>query len=424
VCGEEGSLGSSGGFFSWTCGPAPGAGEQGVPGGKLVAVSLVAVIVGIVIGYAIAVGGGQPQATTVTVEKPVTTTATATETVTTTTVSTTTVARTVPVTSTTSVVRTVTSVATRTQQVLVLTDALGRTVEIPAPPRRVASLAPSITEELVMLGLADRIVAADSYSLKLPGVPAGAADVGGFWNPGPEKILAARPDLVLACAGARPQERLARVLEENGVRVFFLRCDEAKTWSDIEWDVSTLGAIMGATGRAEQLNRWITSSVEALRNQTGNLAHPKVALAVYLDKNGVWVAGGGTFQDTVLQTAGAVNAFHRLYGWQMISYEQLLAENPDYIIAAVSGPKAAANKTLAGLPQPLRETKAYQAGHVCVAYNGLIDALNRPSPRAVLAAWALAEMLHPGKVHPPPSLAKEIPTTWLCNSPTAGHGQG
>ena len=64
-----------------------------------------------------------------------------------------------------------------------------------APPRRVVALAPSLTDVVVALGHASRLVGVTRYD-DGPEV-AGLARVGGFLDPNPEAVLALDPDLVL-----------------------------------------------------------------------------------------------------------------------------------------------------------------------------------------------------------------------------------
>jgi len=360
-----------------------------------VAAALALLLVGIAVGYLAATGSRGGAAT---VERPSVSTVTRTVTNT--------------LTATVTATRTETTTTTTSRLVVEIVDALGRVVTLNGPAKRVVSLAPSITEEIVEMNATGRLVGADSFSKKVPGVPAGVADVGGYWNPSAEKILSLRPDLVLACSGVPSQERLARQLEEAGTRVFFTRCDRARDWRDIEWDVEAIGRLLGAQRGAEKLVAWMESRISGLEASLANTTRPKVALLVYLQDRGAWVAGGGTFQDTLVSTAAAVNVFHGLYGWQMVSYEDIVAKKPDFVVATAPGGRDAAAKTLAKLSEtPIASTSAWRTGHVCVAYGGVVDALNRPAPRAVLAAEALASLLHPGKAAWP----KELGGGFLCN---------
>ena len=65
------------------------------------------------------------------------------------------------------------------------------------PPRRIVSLVPSITETIVHLGLADRLVGRTRYCVEPAGLVAAIEAVGGTKNPDCERIIQLAPDLVV-----------------------------------------------------------------------------------------------------------------------------------------------------------------------------------------------------------------------------------
>ena len=70
-------------------------------------------------------------------------------------------------------------------------DEIGRKVEIPRPPQRIISVAPSVTETLFALGLGERIVGVSSYC-NFPPEAHRKEKVGGYITPSMEKILSLR----------------------------------------------------------------------------------------------------------------------------------------------------------------------------------------------------------------------------------------
>src|SRR5262249_9216688 len=88
-------------------------------------------------------------------------------------------------------------------------DDTGHRVELSRPARRVVSLAPSTTEMLFAAGATSALVgvsASDDFppaALRLP-------KVGSFSGPDLERIVAARPDLVVAAYG-NPLELIAQL---------------------------------------------------------------------------------------------------------------------------------------------------------------------------------------------------------------------
>jgi len=116
------------------------------------------------------------------------------------------------------------SVLTTTEQSIVVEDVLGRHIELPGVPQRVVSMAPSITEVLAELGLLDRVVGVDSFSmsdwyLNTSGRlrERSVVDVGGYWWSAikVEEILRLNPDVVLADSGAH--KPLQETLESYNV---------------------------------------------------------------------------------------------------------------------------------------------------------------------------------------------------------------
>ncbi|MFN3179981.1 MAG: ABC transporter substrate-binding protein, partial [Thermus sp.] len=70
---------------------------------------------------------------------------------------------------------------------LTVTDDLGRTVTVKAPPKRIVTMLPSVTETVCALGACDRIVATDDYS-DWPERVKALPKAGGLYNPNPEFI--------------------------------------------------------------------------------------------------------------------------------------------------------------------------------------------------------------------------------------------
>jgi iron complex transport system substrate-binding protein len=99
----------------------------------------------------------------------------------------------------------------------VVTDQTGRRVNLPDHPRRLVSIAPSITETLYSLGLGDRLVGDTDYCDYPPQAKA-LPHVGALLNPSLEKIVALKPDLVLGTDEANRRET-ADQLERLGIQL-------------------------------------------------------------------------------------------------------------------------------------------------------------------------------------------------------------
>ncbi len=314
------------------------------------------------------------------------------------------------VTRSLTVTRTVTVTSTKPYYPVTLVDALGRVVTIPRPPRRVVSLAPSITEIIFSLGRGGLLVGVDSSSNYPPVLARLEKEgrvkvVGSYWNPDVEKIAALHPDVVFASAAVPSQRGLGRKLSSLGITVVYLRAGGCRDLGDVLHDIyiaaRALDAYQAYTRLALNITRTVTMVEERLAE-----AHAKpVKVMVLLSppQYGLWVAGGGTFIDYVVGAAGGVNVFHGLNGWVKVSREQVLKAAPQVIIVAtMATPQQAGRIIREVLGDPvLSKTPAARNRRVYVLSGEADDVLCRPGPRIGVAVEMLAAILHPGVVKPP-----------------------
>ena len=361
---------------------------------RTIAISISLLVLGVVVGYLISWAAPLREVTsTMTVTSIATTTRLETINV--------------PIYTTMTSTQTITTNYTVTEKIewpRILTDALGRKIEIPKPPNRIVSTAPSITEEIYALGLLNRLVGVDSYSNYPSALAALRAegrvtDVGGPWTLDLEKIINLKPDIVFMCRGIKPQEtQFAPKLEESGVKTFFLICDAAKDQYDIYTDLRLIALATGVDMRTvdsviESIQRSIDNVTRTLSSY--NLTKPKVLVLLGPPSWGLWSAGGDTFINWMITVAGGVNIASSYSGWPQLSYEYILSKNPDVIIVAVHGVDP--GKVLSEIRQDqyLKETSAVKNNRVYIVTGELGDALLRPGPRISLAVEALAKIFYP-----------------------------
>ena len=115
-------------------------------------------------------------------------------------------------------------------------DVLGRAFDFLAPPRRVVSLVPSLTETLFDIGAGDAVIGVTDFCIFPPDLD--RPRLGGTKNPRVEAIRALAPDLVYV----NLEENLARHAEKIAefAPVF---ATEPKTVADVASLIETLGRI-------------------------------------------------------------------------------------------------------------------------------------------------------------------------------------
>ena len=207
---------------------------------------------------------------------------------------------------------------------LTLQDDLGRTVTLKAPPKRIVTMLPSVTETVCALGACDRIVATDDYS-DWPESVKRLPKAGGLYNPNPELIVSLKPDLVLVSKYGR----LYETLERAGLTVYAVRTE---TYEDIFKTVRTLGRLLGLPAEAERLVAQIQKEVY---QEEARAAKARSRPRVYYEIDPTpYTVGPESFIGVLISKARGVNIVPKELGlFPKISPEFVVEKDPEVIVA-------------------------------------------------------------------------------------------
>lgn len=260
-----------------------------------------------------------------------------------------------------------------------VSDDRGQVVKFTAPPQRVVSLLPSLTETVCALGQCQRLVGVDRYS-NWPAAVAALPKMGGGLDPNVEAIVAARPDVVLLAGSARLAERL----ESLGIKTLAL---EPKSYADVKRVLGTIGELLALSpGATQQVWRQIDAGVSAAAQTIP--PHAKGA-RIYFEVSSVPHGAGPTsFIGETLTRLGAQNILPASLGpFPQINPEFVVRANPDLIMAGDSTPGVMEQR-------PGWQTMpAVKNQKVCRFTSAQADVLVRPGPRMDEAAQLMARCL-------------------------------
>jgi iron complex transport system substrate-binding protein len=262
-----------------------------------------------------------------------------------------------------------------------------------APPRRIVSLIPAVTEMLFAIGEGQRLVGVTSYDHYPPEVSR-ITRVGGLLDPDVERILALRPDLVVVY---NTQVELKQRLDRAGIGYYSY---EHRALPDITATLREIGTRIGSADRANAAAADIERAIGAIRSNLSGAPHPRTMLVFERDPSSlrnIYASGGYGFLHDMLEAAGGQNVFADVKQQSVeVSTEIALARQPDVIIELWYGDSV---KTL-DLP---RQQQAWAAlGSVPAVRNHRVyelagDEFVVPGPRVVDATRRLARTLHPEK---------------------------
>lgn len=256
-----------------------------------------------------------------------------------------------------------------------------RTLGPPAPAvaRRIVSVGPSMTDIVVALGHADRLVGVTRFDTA-PEV-ARLPRIGGFLDPSAEAILALRPDLVLWLTDASALPAVRRIAD-LGIPV--LACPVIGV-ADVIATTRSVARALGDPAAGERLASEIDAAVRRMRSRAASLPRPRVLFLV--GREPLIAAGPGSYPDELLSIAGAANVVGAGgVAWPVFPLERAVAANPDLVIdAAVNERGGSDGAALSAIP-------AVRRGAICTLPTD--DAL-RPGPRLVRTLETLFEAIHP-----------------------------
>lgn len=258
-------------------------------------------------------------------------------------------------------------------------DDRGIAVKLSSAPRRLVSLAPSLTEIVFLLGQENKLVGVTRYCNYPPRAET-LPKIGGIADPDIERIVAAAPDLVLCTTDGNPKEKV-RAIEEMGIPCFAVAPQDL---SGVYAAIERVGALLGVAGKARREAGALRARADRAAKKSGGPV-PSVLFAV--STSPVIAAGKGTFMDELLILAGGKNAASRFSGrYPRLTVEDLLSGKPDIIfIAAMAGVERFS-------PDVTRwkEIPAFRDGEV-VSLDG--DIVTRPGPRMVAALEEVSRVL-------------------------------
>jgi ABC-type Fe3+-hydroxamate transport system substrate-binding protein len=171
-------------------------------------------------------------------------------------------------------------------------------------PRRIVSLVPSLTEALFALGLGERVVAVTDWCVHPADGVARLPRLGGTKNPDLDRIVALRPDLVIANHEENTRRDVER-LAERGVEVWV-------TYPRTLRDGAALLRELAGLGAREDAIRDVVEPVEdAIAALDADPPAHRVRVFCPIWKDPWMAVGGDTFAGDLLAACGGENVFAR-----------------------------------------------------------------------------------------------------------------
>lgn len=262
-------------------------------------------------------------------------------------------------------------------------DDKGQIISLDAPPQRLISLAPSITELIFAMGGQKKLIARSSacnYPKEVEALPA----ITTYPNVDIEGLVAQKPDLVLVTDEIFSPDVLAS-LQNQGLKIY---TQSYHNLAAIDRNIRVTGKLLGVEKQANHIADSLQTIEKKVWEETQKVVKYRTLILVG-DEPFVAVGGTGYLNELIIK-AGGENIFaNKKEPYTQTSLEEILKLYPEYILLPTDDPQMYSKLTMK-YPM-LWDTPAAAQKHV---FQVPADLYFRPGIRTTQALLQTTNILH------------------------------
>jgi ABC-type Fe3+-hydroxamate transport system substrate-binding protein len=205
---------------------------------------------------------------------------------------------------------------------MIITDQLGREVDLILPAKRIVSLVPSQTELLFDLGLDEEVVGITKFCIHPEHWLREKIIVGGTKNFQIKRIKALQPDLIIANREENTQELIEELALDYPIYI-----SDINNIEDALHMIADVGKLTGKSTLAEGL----ISDIKNSRKELSSTNQSKKSCYYFIWKNPWLTVGGDTFINTMIEEAGFVSLSKNQARYPEIDLDYI-DKQPDFLL--------------------------------------------------------------------------------------------
>ncbi len=245
------------------------------------------------------------------------------------------------------------------------------------PKQRIISLSPANTELAYEAGLGSHLIAVSAYS-DYPEQAKKLEQVSDWQGLNVERIIALKPDLILAWRGGNPQRPLDQIASLGIPIIYF-------DPQNIDEVIAAIGELAQYSEHPDVAHQNVAAmqAILAKQKQQYSIANPRKRVFIQLGTQPLFSAGNHTIQNDVVKLCGGENIFENsAVQWPQVSREQVLTRKPEVILITGNEAQEKAVKSFWGA----------QLNVPIIRLNE--DWFHRAGPRIINATEQLCEQLN------------------------------
>ena len=260
-----------------------------------------------------------------------------------------------------------------------------------APPQRIISVIPAVTEILFAIGAGRQVVGVGSFDRFPPEVES-LPRVGALIDPDLERMLSLKPDLV-ALYGSQLDQHVQ--LTRANIPIFTYRHGGL---GDVTALVRELGRLTGHTGAAARLAASIDRGLADIEARVKGRPRPRTMVVLGREPDtlrNVYANGGVGFLHDMMEVAGAANTFADVTREAVQPTSETILTTEAEVIIELRADGAATAEDMAGeilVWNRFSTLPAVRTGRIHFLIGSEIVV---PGPRIVEGTRRVAELIHP-----------------------------
>lgn len=213
------------------------------------------------------------------------------------------------------------------------TDRAGNEISIPKEINKIISISPSNTEILIELGFGDKIIAADTYSANIEGLPEGIP-LFDMMEPDAEKMVALEPDIIYTTGMSMAKGNDPyKPIKDIGICVAYIPSSDSI--EGIYEDIIFFAKSLGAERKGVDLVNSMINKIDEIKEKGKSIENKKTVYFEIAAAPTLYSFGKGVFINEMIEIIGAENVLAEHDMWISVSEEVVIASNPDVIITNV-----------------------------------------------------------------------------------------
>ena len=198
---------------------------------------------------------------------------------------------------------------------------------------KIISISPAVTDILIDLNMAHKIIAVDTFSkdiLKKNNID--VSNVFDMLNPDAEKIISLNSDIIFI-------NNLTAFYTKNSLLSLsnptIITITNSETLKGIENDIYFLGNILNADDRAKEVVSNMRRKIKEIKDIGDTITNKKTIYFELSSLPNLYSFGSNVYLDDIINIIGAKNIFSNRNEWISVSEEEVVYLNPDIIFTSV-----------------------------------------------------------------------------------------